>query len=715
MKKRELDIYAEKHYKKIKKSPVGKQILIDLMHWRDILSSNITLKNQGKILSEEDLDEAVQRILDRLIFIRFCEDKELEEKILQTHLRDWRDHQKKHFVIILRDIFEYFNEVYNGKLFRPHLCDDLMIDDEILEEIIGGLHHTKDRNIFYNFADIEADVLGNMYEQYLGHILKKTVKKAKIKKVKSHRKEHGIYFTPTYIVDYIVKNTLGELLKDKKVNAEKIKVLDPACGSGSFLIKVFDYLEKHFKEKASVQQELEFARKTKILTNNIFGVDLDPKAVEIAQLNLLLKTTEKKHRLPDIEENIREGNSLIDDSQIAGNKAFKWEEKFKEIMNEGGFDVVIGNPPYFNIKQDDILKKAKDFSLLLSGVLNAATLFLKKGIDLLKNGGFLGFIIPKSFLIVDSWYPIRKIILENYNIKSVYDVGIAFEEVGLEQVIIILQKDKSSKNNINIIREGEQINIIPQNFFEKKRVILTSLDKEKYPLILKMEMNSTKLSEFSDMPRGLTVKSSEYILAPSSDIVQVLGGTNVERYRKKEGSKRKPNRYLDKQNQKILQKKFIFEKERLIYQNIASSVPRIVATIENKKLPTDDTLNNLTCQKSDLSIKYILAILNSKLTTFYLRYAIINCSVLTVHLDKPYLGKVPIKIIPKSQQELISSFVDKMLSLNKRFNELGDKQTDERAKIEEQIKKTDEEIDRLVYKIYGITKEEQRIIEESLK
>jgi type I restriction-modification system DNA methylase subunit len=717
-----IDKEAEKWGKKTKKISVDKQLLTDFTRFRELLSKNITKLNQNRNITEEDLDESIQRILDRLIFIRNCEDRELEEKTLISSFRECESRGRGQLIKSLRENFAYFDNQYNSKIFASHLCDNLNIDSEVLHEILEGLYFTKDKSVSYDFSAIEADVLGNIYEQYLGHILKKSEKRAKLTENHAHRKEQGIYYTPTYIVDYIVRNTLGELLKDKKVNADKIRILDPACGSGSFLIKGFDILNEHYfkKDKNYSQTQMDFktglpfTSKVKILKNNIFGVDLDKQAVEIAQLNLLLKIAERGHRLPLLQENIKCGNSLIDNSNVAGDKAFNWNEKFKQIMDEGGFDVVVGNPPYFNIKSDDLLKKSKDIGSLSAGVVNSASLFLKKGIDLLKENGYLGFIIPKSFLIVDSWKPIRRIILENFELLSVYDVSMAFEEVGLEQVVIVLKKSKPQKNKVKILKNGKEINLIYQSFFKEKDTILTSLDKEKYSITTKIENNSINLGKIADMPRGVTVNSSEFKSQPLHNMTHVLGGTNLERYKIKEGNKRKPNRYLPINDKRLLQKKNIFNIKRIVYQNIASSVPKIIATI-NSILPTDDTLNNLIVSDKSFSYEYILSILNSKLMTFYLRYAIINCSILTIHLDKSYLGKIPIKQISEYQQQLLIKLVDKMLSLHKRLNEIGDKKTDERARIEEEIKKIDAEIDEIVYKIYGITEAEKKIVEESLK
>ncbi len=296
-----IDKEAEKWGKKTKKISVDKQLLADFTRFRELLSKNIMKLNQNKNITEEELDESIQRILDRLIFIRNCEDRELEAKTLISSFREWESRGRGQLIKSLREVFAYFDEQYNSKIFAKHLCDSLDIDNEVLHEIIEGLYFTKDKSVSYDFSAIEADVLGNIYEQYLGHILKKSEKRAKLTESHARRKEQGIYYTPTYIVDYIVRNTLGELLKDKKVDLEKIRVLDPACGSGSFLIKAFDvlneYYAKHDKNYSQTQIDFEtsmpFTTKIKILKNNIFGVDLDKQAVEIAQLNLLLKIAEK--------------------------------------------------------------------------------------------------------------------------------------------------------------------------------------------------------------------------------------------------------------------------------------------------------------------------------------------------------------------------------------------------------------------------------------
>lgn len=390
------------------------------------------------------------------MFIRFCEDKELEEKKLISNLREWESKGKGQLVKSIREVYAYFDRLYNSKIFAKHLCDDLEIDNEVLYEIIEGLHYTKDRSISYDFSAIEADVLGNIYEQYLGHILKKTAKTAKLTESQAHRKEQGIYYTPTYIVDYIVRNTLGKLLEDKKINSDKIRVLDMACGSGSFLIKAFDVLNEHRRhDKDYAQTALDataesgtYTKRLKILESNIFGVDLDKQAVEVAQLNLLLKIAEKRQRLPLLQQNIKQGNSLIEESFLPEDKPFSWKNNFSGIMSEGGFDAIIGNPPY--VRQETISQQKEYLSKNYKVYHSAAdlyTYFIEKGVSLLKENGYMGIIVSNKWLKANYGEKLRSW-LKQLQIIEIIDFGDlpVFEDATTYPCILILRKSLSTKN-----------------------------------------------------------------------------------------------------------------------------------------------------------------------------------------------------------------------------------------------------------------------------
>ncbi|GAB4452312.1 MAG: hypothetical protein OHK0036_13770 [Bacteroidia bacterium] len=749
-----LDKEAEKWGKKTKKISVDKQLLADFTRFRELLSKNITKLNPSKNLTEEELDEAVQRILDRLIFIRNCEDRELEPKTLIASIREWQSSGKGQLIKSIREIFIDFDKRYNSKIFENHLCDNLDIDNEVLYEVIEGLYSTKDQSLFYDFSAIEADVLGNIYEQYLGHILKKSKKRAQLTKNQAHRKEQGIYYTPTYIVDYIVRNTLGELLKNKKSKeVEKIRVLDPACGSGSFLIKAFDVLNEYYAKndknysqtKMDFQTGLSYTTKTEILKNNIFGVDIDKQAVEIAQLNLLLKIAEKGQRLPLLQENIKCGNSLIDDPAIAGNKAFKWEEEFKEVMQEGGFDVVIGNPPYVDIKQLEpkIVKYLFDNYNTVQNRMNLYSTFVEKSLSLLKEGGYFGFIIPNSILYNESYTKVRKLLLSNTNLKKIVRLpDNVFEDVKIETVIFIYKKSKKTnkeKCEVYIYPREAKINSIKKDNCPKISYYNQSIWKtENYnfnitvkpsvkKILTKIENNSEEFVDVCDFSLGITpydkyrghtdqqIKDRVFhsTTKKNNTFKPLLSGENIIRY----GIFWDKKEYISYGDWLGAPRELrFFTKPRIIVRQIISgNPPRIYAGYTEEELyNTQIAFNILTKNEDKVKIKYILAILNSKLISFYHKQKYLDP---TKNLFQKILianaKKFPIKIVSTSHQNKIIKLVDKMLTLNRRLNEIGDKKTDERARIEKEIKKTDAEIDEIVYKIYGITEEEKKIIEES--
>jgi len=367
---------------------IDKALLDDLMHIRKLIAFDIE-KNYPNKYEINERDDIIQRILDRLIFIRRCEDVGInpENIILLEEIRILPDNKA---YPKLKEIFSKYDSMYNAGLFakaEDNDCDKIDINGRIIKDLTHYLYESKNKEYIYNFGWIDADVLGQVYEQYLGKILAQTKSgRTKLKGGQLHKKEQGIYYTPTYIVDYIIKNTVEELLKNKKVKAQEIKILDPACGSGSFLIKAFDYLYKNLTFNEEVKQHKidsqgKYSIKTEILKKHIFGVDLDNKAVEITKLNLLLKAAEKGRKLPEeLDEHIRQGNSLIDDDNTVGLDAFKWEGSF----DVGSFDVVIGNPPYVfggNLGIKDTDKEFfKENYISAKRKLNLFSLFIEKGL-----------------------------------------------------------------------------------------------------------------------------------------------------------------------------------------------------------------------------------------------------------------------------------------------------------------------------------------------
>lgn len=728
-----IDREAERLGKKAKLAPIDQQLLDDFARWRNILSKNILNYNKDKKLTEEELDEAVQRFLNRMVFIRKAEDAELEENVLLSTLREWENEGSKALYIRLGELFKKFNSTYDSELFEESLVDQVIITNNVLKEIIKGLYETKNRLRRYDFSIIDADVLGNVYEQYLGHILKKTKKRAAVKESHARRKEQGIYYTPTYIVDYIVKNTLGEILKDKKVDVEKIRVLDPACGSGSFLIKAFNVLNEYYskQDKDYAQTQLDetgtgttFTKKVSILHNNIFGVDVDKQAVEIARLNLLLKIAEKKQRLPLLKQNIKCGNSLIDDERVAGDKAFKWERELKQIMDEGGFDVVIGNPPYIrNTELPDRDKKYYNQRYTSAyEQYDIFVLFFEIGTKLLKNGGYLGFITSNKFLASDYGQKLRDVILKSCKIVSLVDVSYLkiFKDASTYPVITVLQKEANEmnrKNNeilfqkiskIGDLRTKENVIKIKQSKFLESgdNRLLEEVRGIRTQLIKKIDKDSTKLKEFFTCQRGSPKNKIKILNEMAKNSMNCVVSRDVSRY-----VYTISNSLFVVSN---LQNRILPEAKILLPRTVLS----LKAAYDKGGNFIMDRIYYLIPKKDkNIDLKFVTSILNSKLIDFYYK---VNFG--TTHVGGGYLDlrgtqivELPIKLIPERQQRPFIELVDKLISLNKRLNEIGDKKTDERQRIEEEIDKTDAEIDKFVYELYRLDAKDREAIEDFLK
>lgn len=534
--------------KKLKKSPVGNQLFGELVRCREKL--HYYLRRYNLDFSDDQIDEAVQRILDRLIFIRTCEDRGIEAPTLRPLLREWRDRGRcKDLVKLLGGVFRDFDKGYDAQVFAPHFCEDLESEPTPYEEIIKGLYATPDGIIEYDFNAIDVDILGGIYEQYLGYVAKVVERREKreepltveVIERKGWRKKHGIYYTPQFVVRYIVANTLGKLLEERSYNeVRQLKVLDPACGSGSFLIEAFDVLDKYHRRVRGDYDEFDFFRRAEILTGNIYGVDLDAQAVEIARLNLLLKTLNQRAQLPDLVNNIRQGNSLISGTpeELRGyfgedweeKRPFNWEEEFAQIMSSGSFDVVIGNPPYVSFGLRGAKRAEKGLDRYLRDKypnsaeykLSTYAIFVNRGLELLKEGGYFGFIVPDSFLLGRYFSKLRRYILDNCAIEEI----ILFAEdfwpsgtVGLPVILTLKKVSDKARRESNLITatlcqspdeidkgEFEKAYSYEQTYFEsvvynRFRLFFNKISKE---LVENMECLALSLRELYDVYSGCT-------------------------------------------------------------------------------------------------------------------------------------------------------------------------------------------------------------------
>jgi type I restriction-modification system DNA methylase subunit len=464
--------------------PIEKRLFKQLSLWRESLFNEIYRYNEDKKLQREQVDSMIQKLFNRLIFMRTAEDRKIEENGLRALLNQWKTGGSKGYLIKpLRALFVEYEGYYDSELFSHHLLDeDIFIDNESLQSVLEGLYEIPGSLASYNFNDIDADVLGAVYEQYLGHIaevVKQQVQKAQAKMAlgietttftmtdkKERRKEHGIYYTPKIITDYIVKETVGKYLQENAGYPDKllnVKILDPACGSGSFLIRAYDEL---LKNRASILgkpvDKLDQWERLPVLTNSIFGVDLDKQAVEVARLNLLLRSLAHREPLPYLGNNIKNGNSLISgtDEELEKyfgaewekQRPFNWQDEFSGVMEKGGFDIVIGNPPYIRQEQLSQFKPLwqKEFECY-NGAADIYIYFFERGLQLLREGGYLAYISPNKYFRSGYGKKLREYLTTKTTIEQIIDFGDApvFDAITYPS-IIVLRKIPTSQNQTRI-------------------------------------------------------------------------------------------------------------------------------------------------------------------------------------------------------------------------------------------------------------------------
>ena len=707
--------------------PIDESILLDLLQIREWLSKD--LKRLRMHLSKEQIDEAVQILIDRLIFMRSVEDRGLEGKNFLLGLaKDFREGRtKERLWYILQKEFKRFDKEYNSKLFASSILEDekeIFFDEETLYKTIRGLYFgTKDHQERYMFDEIPGDLLGNIYEQYLGTVLQGTDKRVKLELESGKRKKMGIYYTPSYIVDYIVKNTVGEYIKDKTIDQIlDVNIVDPACGSGSFLTRAFQEvcaiieqkLGKGERGRATSFQDykgrLSFGQKAMIMSSCIYGVDLDEKAVELAQLNLLLKILEDetpdthKRLLPNLRDNIKCGNSLIDDINVAEDKAFKWEAQFPEVFREGGFDVVIGNPPYgADLVDKERIWLEKNYNL---GNTDTAVLFMGLAKNLLKDNGFNGFIIPKPFVYSSTWNKIRREVLNE--LLEIVDCGKVWKEVKLEQIIYFLKKKSNLNSYSSCVRFNKEIRLIGKinkETFEEFGFLLNGISDKELELGRKIKSFGTSLNDYVINQRG-AIYQKEITKKPSD--LKVIGGAQVGKY------------IVYPEIKGYILKKVVTDEKAFVKPN-SILAQRIVAHIENpidhikitaslsrdldsKNTIIVDTINQLQ-NKGKVSSEYLLAIINSSLINWYAYRFIFGKAIRTMQFDNPVTQRILIPLPEKKQEQKIISLVNEMISLCKR--QYGEKLSgNEKDRLEQQIRNIDYEIDHEVYNLYGLNKED---------
>ncbi|MFA5618480.1 MAG: TaqI-like C-terminal specificity domain-containing protein, partial [Syntrophorhabdaceae bacterium] len=714
--------------------PIEERLFKLLRHWREELYNQILHHNE-EWLKQEQIDEIIEKLFNRLIFIRTAEDRNLEEKKLHSAVYIWKNHGSKNGELrsSLKDIFEYYQGYYDSELFETHLLDDdrLSIYESTLADILYGLYDIPGGIASYNFAVIDADVLGRVYEQYLGYVSKHIVEKArqaqirmsfggaidtdyKLVEKKQRRKEQGIYYTPKFVTDYIVKETVGRFLQEHSYNENlNIKILDPACGSGSFLIRAYDELLRyHASVRSKITTEMDSIARMPILTGNIFGVDLDQQAVEIARLNLLLRGLAKRDHLPPLTDNIKRGNSLISgtDEELKGyfgdnwrdKHPFNWEYEFKDIMANGGFDVVIGNPPWVSIsgKHKSLALSAQEFQYLFDNYAmnsyapNLYEIFILRSLDLLRENGYFSFIVPDRFVANKQFISLREKILKQFTVEKLL-FRYPFPGIIADTIIFVIRKTKAAKSHsMNIIDfpSKETVKVMQYSFLNTEDFVFSFIDP-KIDIIFKKIQKSKNVKPLSDlvkMTSGCGAKSD--LLHTGKKLkgeLKVIKGENVNRYSIEgffwfefiddnlSGRTRDTNK--------------LGSKEKVLLRKTGADI--IAAFDESGIFPEQSLYFLYGLDKPRLL--YLLGILNSKIINAYYRnFAITNRNT-TPQLKNIDLDKFPIVAPQKEENHTVKliSLVEKMLELNKKLAPIRGSYSNEHDELVKEIEKTDREID----------------------
>ncbi|MBI1833898.1 MAG: N-6 DNA methylase [Candidatus Andersenbacteria bacterium] len=664
---------------RIEEEEISKKFYTQYRQLRHELISNIQKNNPDKPATLAI--EKAQKIIDRIVFVSFCEDLGLLPDNKLMEVVQWAEKNSPFESGIWDTLVKFFAAVdhgserlgipdgYNGELFKEDKeLNELKIDDVITKKFV-------DLGRFSFSDDLTVNILGHIFEQSISDLesLKAAVEQVEQKKKDSRRKKEGIYYTPEYIVSYIVNNTVGRYLEEQEAAIkqkhglkedildktykkralmvyqeyqqvlQKIKVLDPACGSGAFLVKVFDYLLTENRRVAYVLSDLrgqaalldQESLIKDILHNNIYGVDLNPESVEITKLSLWLKTAQKGKKLATLKNTIRCGNSLIDDHAIAGIRAFNWSGEFPEIMNTGGFDVIVGNPPYVFARGGNFAQQEKDYYYskykLANYQINTFLLFIELSHNLLKQNGWLGFIVPNNWLTINSFAPLREFLLKNTGNLSIYNaINSVFDQANVDTCVLLFSKSPNQDITLGEINAGG-VKLIrktrPEDFSGNDYVIKITDDQSKSLNL----GNTVPLGSIASVKTGLKAyqvgkgkppqtekEKAERVFHSAKKIndtyLPYLQGQDVKRY-----ALTWSGEFLSYGDWLAEPRKSVpFSGKRILVRQIPSAPPYSINAVAVESDYLND-INSMVIFELDrkFSYEYLLAVINSKLISFW--------------------------------------------------------------------------------------------------
>ncbi len=712
---------------------VTKKLYADYSRFRAALFQNLVELNPQ--YAKLELFQKTQKLLDRFLFILFAEDRMLlPPNFIIRITADWKELKRLRIQQSLYSRFQlYFTDLlngnaaedifaYNGGLFAPDaVLDNLQVNDDLLLNGVLTLS-----NYDYN-TEVDVNILGHIFEHSLNEMeaLQADAADKPVEKT-TRRKKEGVFYTPRYITKYIVESTIGALCAEKKAALEiqeedyapatkktkggdakrkeanekldayrawllGLTICDPACGSGAFLNAALEFLIAEHRyvdeltNKLTGSGTLEFKwTPNDILEHNLYGVDINEEAVEIARLSLWLRTAQKGRKLSNLSSNVKVGNSLIDDKSVAGEKAFNWKEEFAEVFEKGGFDVVMGNPPYgvlFNESEKQFIQSTFQ---TYKYRFESYVYFIEKGINTLNCSGYLGYITPELWLSLENCLPLRNFIAKNSSLLSINVVGENVFPDAVVNTIVFVASRRMGAEKLIVLREDHRWEVENNKWMLSiSKTIDYRIRPKQASILEKIEEKSMVLSKIGESIQGITpydkyrgqdpelIKRRGYHFAYKHDDFcgKWLNGEDVNRYAISWGGEwlcygpwlAAPR-----------EKKF-FEGPRLLFREIPGKSRRIQAMfVEEVYYYGHSVTPFILLDKLDVrSLKFILTIVNSKLLSFYGNIKLPNFGKEIF----PKLNPQDIKLLPvaksrtKDQQPFIAK-ADIMLSKNKELHDL---------------------------------------------
>ncbi|MCW5548185.1 MAG: N-6 DNA methylase, partial [Opitutaceae bacterium] len=776
---------------------------------RQQLGSDLLKHNdRADLLSGHRLNEAAQRIIDRLVFLRICEDRGIDTGTLletlftgwyrqqpesrqpklrkvshQTHLRFGSAAEEEPGNAytprqpaeggLYRELTEHiraldqrppsYKPFFNGQLFKPHFSEDLVVGDEWLANFILDL--TADDS-GYNFADIKVEILGDAYERFLGHILVPKGRGTAIEEKPEVRKAGGVYYTPRYITDYIVEQTIGRLLDGKTPKeVEKLRFLDPACGSGSFLIRAYERVMEHYLRyftanpdkrrkddcfvDAAGNVRLTTALKRRILENNIYGVDIDAQAVEVTQLSLYLKMLEGENRdtlrqqtelfrgeplLPPLDKNIKCFNSLIgsdfslDPAELIRVNAGDWDVHFEPIMKAGGFDAVVGNPPYIQLSMEEFRdpltnEYLKERFKMSGGRMNTFIFFLERAREITRHSGAFGYIVPNTILTQEYYADAR---MRTATLSSlefiVQPKGQIFADAVVETVVIVARKASPTQRHLVTLGDLPETGLenahrVAQSEFGRnyKWSFVVPADPALQALKDKLSALPVKFGDSLNINQAIALKHDRDACLTEKKLTarhhEILDGRHIGRYFT--GSS--PSFFkFDLEKIHSCKREDIFQlPEKIFFRRVGDS---LIGSLDHKQKYALNTLVVISpTEATAFATKFVLGLFNSKLLNFYYTTFLKSSKKVFSEIQARQVAQLPMPNFDRKSadgqqhHDRLVALVDKMLTLTPALR--AAKTDAEKATLQNALTKTDREIDQLVYQLYALTPEEIALVE----